>query len=267
MDFIEGLARSGGVDTILVVVGRLSKYGHFIGLKRPFTAPTVAEVFIREVVRLHGMPHSIISDRDKIFMSSLWIALFKAQGKAIRHSNAYHPQTDGQTEVVNRCLETYLHCFASSRPRVWSQYLHWAEYWYNTSFHTPTKLTPFQIVYGREPPQLLAVEKGMVANSSVEQRLRDKDETLKQLKVQLSRAQLRMKELVNGHRRDIPFEVGDLVYLKLRPYCQNSLAKRPFEKLSPRYYGSFEVETKIGQVSYILKLPPSTTIHPIFHVS
>lgn len=208
MDFIEGLPRSGGMDTILVVVDRLSKYGHFFGLKHPFTAPIVAEVFIREVVRLHGMPHSIISSRDIIFMSTFWTALFKAQGTALKHSTAYHPQTDGQTEVVNRCLETYLRCYASSRPRVWSQYLHWAEFWYNTSFHTTTKHTPFQIVYGREPPPILAFEKRMIVNSSVEQLLRDRDEVLSELKVQLAKAQLRMKEIADGHRCDIQFGWG-----------------------------------------------------------
>lgn len=101
MDFIEGLPLSACVDTILVVVDSLSKYGHFIGLKHPFTTPMVAEAFIREVVRLYGMPHSIFCNRGRIFMST-----FKAQRTALKHSTSYRPQTDGQMEVVNRCLET-----------------------------------------------------------------------------------------------------------------------------------------------------------------
>lgn len=149
-------------------------------------------------------------DLREYILDCLVLALFKAQEIALWHSTSYHPQTDGQTEVVNRCLETYLRCFASSRPWVWGQYLHWAEYWYNTSFPTATKLTLFQIVYGREPPPILAFEKGMFVNSSVEQLLMDRDEALKQLKVQLSRVQMRMKEIADGHRRDIQFAMGDL---------------------------------------------------------
>lgn len=104
MDFIDGLPRSNGMSTILVVVDRLSKYTHFMGLKHPFTAQKVAEVFTKEIVRLHGIPEAIVSDRDKVFLSQFWEKLFKLQGMRLKYSSAYHPQTDGQTEVVNKGL-------------------------------------------------------------------------------------------------------------------------------------------------------------------
>ena len=117
MDFITGLPKSKGYEAIFVVVDRLSKYCHFIPLKHPYTARSLAEVFSKEIVRLHGIPVSIVSDRDPVFMSSFWRELFKMQGTQLRVSSAYHPESDGQTEVVNRCLETYLRCFISDQPR------------------------------------------------------------------------------------------------------------------------------------------------------
>lgn len=267
LDFIEGLPRSEGLDAILVVVDRLSKYAHFIGLRHPFTAVSVATIFTREIVRLHGIPQSIISDRDRVFLSNFWNELFKLQGTSLKRSTAYHPQTDGQTEVVNRCLETYLRCFASDKPRSWARWLAWAEYWYNTSFHSSTCCTPFRALYGRDPPPLIRYERGTALVSTVDQLLDDRDAVLDDLRMHLLRAQQRMKLQADTKRHHAEFQDGDLVFLKLKPYRQRSLAQRKFEKLAARYYGPFKVLQRIGKVAYKLELPPTAAIHPVFHVS
>lgn len=96
MDFIVKLPRSNGFDAVLVVVERLSKYGHFVPLKHPYSARMIAEVFIKEVVRLHGIPTSIVSDRDPLFLSNFWKTLFKKQGTQLQMSTTYHPESDGR---------------------------------------------------------------------------------------------------------------------------------------------------------------------------
>ena len=155
MDFIVGLPLSKGLSVIFVVIDRLSKFGHFMPLKADFTSSKVAEVFIQNVVKLHGVPKTIVSDRDKTFLSQFWRQLFQAMGTTLSMSSAYHPQTDGQTEALNKCLELYLRCFVSEHPKAWVELLPWAQYWYNTSFQCSAALTPFKIVYGRDPPTLI----------------------------------------------------------------------------------------------------------------
>lgn len=116
----------------MVVVDKLSKYAHFLALSHPFIAADVAHLYMEGVFKLHGLPLAIVSDRDKIFTSYFWEQLFQSVGTKLHMSTAYHPQTDGQTERVNQCLETYLRYFTHSCPSKWSTWLYLAEYWYNT---------------------------------------------------------------------------------------------------------------------------------------
>lgn len=154
LDFIEGLPKSGRYNCILVVVDKFSRYPHFIGLSHPFTALTVAAAFMDHVHKLHGMPESIVSDRDCVFTSAFWQELFRRSGTFLRMSSSYHPQTDGQTERVNQCLEAYLRCFCHACPSKWMQWLPLSEYWYNTSMHSALGKSPFEVLYNRSPRQL-----------------------------------------------------------------------------------------------------------------
>lgn len=124
LGFIEGLPKAFDKDTILVVVDRLSKYTHFLALGHPFTAKDVAAIFLQEIVRLHGFPATVVSDRDRLFLRRFWSEMFKSEGT----SSAYHSQLDGQTEVVNRCLETYLRCMIGTKPKQWPKIICWVEF-------------------------------------------------------------------------------------------------------------------------------------------
>lgn len=151
LDFIEGLPSSSSYNCILVVVDKFSKYAHFIKLTHPFTALKVAKLYMDNIYKLHGMPQAIVSDRDRIFTSTLWQELFNLTGTELRMSSAYHPQSDGQTERVNQSVEAYLHCFIQACPTKWSQWLASAEFWYNTNYHSSLNKSPFEVLYGHEP--------------------------------------------------------------------------------------------------------------------
>ncbi|XP_031257121.1 uncharacterized protein LOC116115112 [Pistacia vera] len=267
MHFIGGLPKSWGHDTVLIVVDRLTKYSHFIHLCHPYNAKEVATIFSSEIVRLHGFPKSIVSDRDRIFISQFWQELFKASGTMLKFSSAYHPQTDGQTEVVNRCVEAYLRCFCSAKPKHWSRWLSWAEFWYNTTYHGSTRMTPFKALYGKDPPTLLKFTDCPSVVEEVNQQMLKRNTILAEFKHNLSVAQGHMKESADVHCRDVTFQPGDHVFLKLQPYRFKSLATKHNEKLSPRFYGPFPIVECIGQVAYRLALPSTTRIHTVFHVS
>ena len=153
MDFIEGLPSSEGKNAIMVVMDKFTKYGHFIALSHPYTAQVIAQLFLDHFYKFHGLPAVIITDRDKIFTSIFWKELFKKLGVQVLMSTTYHPQTDGQTERVNQCLETYLRCMTMHQPKRWFHWLSLAQWWYNSSYHSTLGMSPFLALYGYIPPQ------------------------------------------------------------------------------------------------------------------
>lgn len=267
LDFIDGLPPSFRKSVILVVVDRLTKAAHFIALSHPYSASSVAQSFLDNIFKLHGFPRSIVSDRDAVFLSDFWKELFSLQGVALNMSSAYHPQSDGQTEVVNRCVETYLWCMCSDRPHLWSKWLPLAEYWYNTNFHTSIQTTPFEAVYGQAPPLHLPYLPGESKIAVVAKCLQDREDMLLMLKFHLFRAQHRMQQFADQHRTDRSFEIGDYVYVKLQPYRQKSVVLRSNQKLAPKYFGPYKIVDKCGEVAYKVDLPPTSQIHHVFHVS
>ncbi|KAJ0810360.1 putative nucleotidyltransferase, Ribonuclease H [Helianthus annuus] len=267
MDFITGLPVSQGKSVIMVVVDRLSKYGHFFGLPTSFTTSTVVTVFVNEIVRLHGVPLDIVTDRDPRFMSTFWKELHSQQGTTLSFSTAYHPQSDGQTEALNKCLELYLRCFVADYPKDWVRFLPWAEFWYNTSYHHSTKMTPFEVLYGRPPPTITRYIRDSTGSPLLAAQLRERDDLLLHLKANLSKAQATMKTAADKHRKDVSFEVGDWVYIKLQPYRQHSIRLRRHNKLGRRFFGPYQIVSKVGPVAYKLNLPDSAKIHPVIHVS
>ncbi|GAU47333.1 hypothetical protein TSUD_101210 [Trifolium subterraneum] len=267
MDFITGLPLSFGYTTIMVVVDRLTKYAHFIPTKTDYSSKSVAEAFMDNIVKLHGMPKSIVSDRDKVFTSAFWQQLFKLQGTTLAMSSSYHPQSDGQTEVLNKGLELFLRCFSFNNPKSWSKMLSWSEFWYNTAFQTSIGMTPFKALYGRDPPYLTRYVAQENDPPALQEELMERGRILQQLKNNLIRAQQYMKKQADKHRSDITLNVGDLVLVKLQPYRQHSVALRKNKKLGLRYFGPFEIIARVGDVAYKLQLPKNAKIHPVFHVS
>ena len=220
MDFVEGLPRSWSKTTILVVVETLKICSlHFSNssLHSKIGSPCLH----REYIQLYGMPREIVSDRDSVFTSDFQQELWALQGSKLHFSTAFHPQAEGQTEVVNRCFETYLRCFISHKPQDWSRQP-WAQYWYNTNQHSSTKITPYQALYGRASPTITTYIPKTSRLQAVEDELIERDISLQILKDNLVKAQERMKSLTDRKMTKRVFFDGDWVYLRLQPYRQCS---------------------------------------------
>jgi transposase InsO family protein len=194
MDFIFGLPVSHKYNCIMVVVDKFSRYAHFLALAHPFTSLTVAKLYLSAIYKLHGLPSSIVSDRDPIFTSKLWQELFRLAGTKLCMSSAYHPQSDGQTERVNQCLEAYLRCFVHSCPKQWYSWLSLAEFWYNTCYHTALGKSPCEVLYGHAPSQLGLDTVDQCSVPNLQTWLLGHQQMLQQVKFHLQRAQDRMKK-------------------------------------------------------------------------
>lgn len=160
INFINGLPRSENHTSIMVVVDRFTKFAHLVPM---------AANFIEFVVKFHETSKSIFSYRDPVFVSALWKDLWRLSGTKLHMSSTYHPQTDGQTEVFNCCIKQFLRCFIHNRPKHRNFMLPWRDYWYNTSHHSSTGMTPFKALYGRDPPPLDGYESGSIAINELDE--------------------------------------------------------------------------------------------------
>jgi hypothetical protein len=264
MDFIEGLPKSGNANCVLVIIEKCSKYGHFIPLLLSFSAASVAKVFLQHVYKLHGMPSVIILDRDRIFTSHFWQELFKLANVSLYMSSSYHPQTDGQIEWLNQCLQTFLCCFVQACPKKWLQWIPLAEFWYNTSHHSGINCSPFEVLCGHKPKHFDIQATDSYQVPELDSWLKERELMSQVIKQHPLRAQMRMKVQADKHPSEVSYEVGDKVFLKLQPYIQSSLAQRARHKLAFKYFGPYAITEKIGSVAYRLDHPAYSSIHPVF---
>lgn len=268
MDFVLGLPRTkNGKDSVFVVVDRFSKMAHFIACNKTDDALNVANLFFREIVRLHGIPRTIVSDRDTKFLSHFWRTLWGKIGTKLLFSTTSHPQTDGQTEVVNRVLSTLLRAIIRKNLKTWEECLPHIEFAYNRSVHSATKFSPFEVVYGFNPltpldllplpfDKLVHVDGKKKADfvKQLHQRVRDN----------IERRTEQYAHQVNKGRKRVIFEPGDWVWIHMR---KERFPVQRRSKLLPRGDGPFQVLERINDNAYKLDLPGEYGVSATFNVA
>jgi hypothetical protein len=218
MDFVIGLPRTQkGNDSIWVIIDHLTKVPHFIPVKTTFGGATLARIYLKEIVRLHGIPRKIVSDRGTQFTSKFWMSLQQAMGTKLDFSTAYHTQSDGQTERVNKVLEDLLRACVLTFDKSWESSLPYAEFSYNNSYQASIKMSPFEALYGRkcETPLMWSNvgEKTLEGPAFI----KEAEEKVALIHKRLLEARSRQKSYTDNRRRELSFEEGDFVYLKVSP--------------------------------------------------
>lgn len=266
MDLITQLPKSrSGFDAIFVVVDKLTKMVHFIPTTTNVNAPQLAHIFFKEVVRLHGLPSSIVSDRDARFTSKFWRALWQQFGTKLAMSTSFHPQTDGQTERANRSLEDMIRAYVNHKQSDWDIHLPALELATNNSKQASTGYSPFYLNYGFHPqlPVNINIE---TPNPSAKDFIVQLKEDLDEARKNLVEAQNRQAKYANQSRREVVFQTGDQVMLSTIDYKLRSFSGIS-QKLLPKFVGPFKIIRVVSPVAYELELPSSMKIHPVFHVS
>ena len=268
MDFITGLPRtSSGHDSIWVVVDRLTKVAHFIPVHTTYTGKRLAELYLARIMCLHGVPKKIVSDRGSQFTSKFWQKLQEELGTRLNFSTAYHPQTDGQTERVNQILEDMLRACALDFGGAWDKSLPYAEFSYNNSYQSSLQMAPFEALYGRKCRTPLFWDQTGERQLFGTEVLTEAEEKVRTVRERLRIAQSRQKSYADNRRRELTFEAGDYVYLRVTP-LRGVHRFQTKGKLAPRFVGPYRILERRGEVAYQLELPSNMVgIHDVFHVS
>jgi hypothetical protein len=253
------------VDSILVVVDRLSKMVHLIPCNETLTAKGFAQLIMREVIRLHGVPRSILSDRGtQLQNNKFWREVCAELQIKPLLSSAYHPQSDGQTERVNRVIEEVLRSYIRPDMRDWDVKLSAVEFAINNSWHEATRNTPFHLNYGQHPHTPHTVTLPRISVPAAHEFARGLEREVQNARSCLREAQARMEASANRKRRGIEYSVGQQVLLSTK----NLYEKGTCRKLQPRFMGPFQITRLCGDVAVELNLPPQwTRVHNVFHVS